>query len=400
MCLLVSLDSVRYLRSMFGSSDLSLAPGSAQLSFLEPVARLDASPLRELVRRNAQNVPGVYRMIGARGDVLYVGKSRKLRTRLLSYFRLPWPEHRHARMLRETASIEWEVMPNEFAALLREARLIRAHLPAYNKRGARPLDQWWVIVVRREPVPRLRVQRASAVAGTRAGAGATVIGPFANRAPLVSAVRVLNDALGLRDCADRIPMVLRDSGDFFADDARYARTPGCHRYETRRCLGPCVAACTHEEYRTQLVRAHRFIDGDGNEPQVALEREMAVASAQLSFERAGWLRDRLAALETLNAQLARVREALRRPSFAYRAASVSGADHVYLVREGRVLADACVADVDAMDRLLTLEARPPVRATALTVDALEELTLLEHWFRTRAEEQLRTAETMRELLYE
>ncbi len=383
---------------MFGPPPTARTRSAAQLSFLEPVARLDTSPLRELVRRNAQNVPGVYRMIGARGDVLYVGKSRTLRTRLLSYFRLPWPEHRHARMLRETANIEWDVMPNEFAALLREARLIRAHLPEYNKRGARPLDQWWVIVVRREPVPRLRVQRASTVSGSRAGAGATVIGPFAHRAPLVSAVRVLNDALGLRDCADRVPMVLRDAGDFFADDARYTRTPGCHRYETRRCLGPCVAACSQAEYLTQLTRAQQFINGISDEPQVALEQEMAVASAQLSFERAGWLRDRLAALETLNAQLTRVREALSRPSFAYRVPGRANADWLYLVREGRVLADTSVADPHGVERLLALESQPPARATALTVDALEELTLLEHWFRTRGEEQLRTAPTIREVL--
>lgn len=383
---------------MFGLSPVVSASRQAQLSFLEPVARLDTSPLRELVRRNAQNVPGVYRMIGARGDVLYVGKSRTLRTRLLSYFRLPWPEHRHARMLRETANIEWDVLPNEFAALLREARLIRAHLPAYNKRGARPLDRWFVIVVRREPVPRLRVQRASAVAGSRAGAGATVIGPFAHRAPLNSAVRVLNDALGLRDCADRVPMVLRDAGDFFADDARYTRTAGCHRYETRRCLGPCIAACSHEEYLTQLTRAQQFINGVSDEPQVALEQEMAIASAQLSFERAGWLRDRLAALETLNAQLARVREALQRPSFAYRVPGTRGPDWLYLVREGRVVADTSVNNASGVARLLVLENAPVSRATALTVDALEELTLLEHWFRTRGEEQSRTAARVRELL--
>ncbi len=383
---------------MFGPPAAVSASRQAQLSFLEPVARLDTSPLREMVRRNAQNVPGVYRMLGARGDVLYVGKSRTLRTRLLSYFRLPWPEHRHARMLRETANIEWDVMPNEFAALLREARLIRAHLPTYNKRGARPLDQWFVIVVRREPVPRLRVQRASTVAGSRAGAGATVIGPFAHRAPLVSAVRVLNDALGLRDCADRVPMVLRDAGDFFADDPRYTRTPGCHRYETRRCLGPCVAACSHDEYLTQLTRAQQFINGSSDDPQVALEQEMAVASAQLSYERAGWLRDRLAALETLNAQLARVREALSRPSFAYRVPGARGPDWLYLVREGRVVGDSSISDAVGVDRLLTLERKPVSRATALTVDALEELTLLEHWFRTRGEEQSRTASTVHELL--
>ncbi len=369
-----------------------------QLSFLDTPQRLDASPLRELVRKSARNVPGVYRMLGARGDVLYVGKSRQLRTRLLSYFRLPWPEHRHARMLRETAHIEWEPTPNEFAALLRETRLIRAHLPAYNRKGARPLDKWWVIVVPRGDVPRLRVQRASTVAGTRAGVAATVIGPFAHRAPLVSAVRVLNDALGLRDCPDRIPMVLRDSGDFFADDPAYARTPGCHRYETRRCLGPCVAACSHAEYVVQLSRAEEFLQGASDEPRVQLERDMAVASAQLSYERAGWLRDRLASLETLDAQLARVRDALQRPSFAYRVPSVLGADRVYLIRDGRVLADAVLGDVDAMDRLLQRESAPVSRATALTVDALEELTLLEHWFRTRGEEQGRTAPTVRELL--
>jgi excinuclease ABC subunit C len=193
-------------------------------------------------------------------------------------------------------------------------------------------------------------------------------------------------------------MVLRDSGDFFADDPAYARTPACHRYETKRCLGPCVAACSHGEYTVQLQRAQEFLHGVSSEPRTQLEKEMAVASAQLSYERAGWIRDRLAALETLDAQLARVREALQRPSFAYRVPSVVGADRLYLVRDGRVIDDAALDNADAMDRLLQRESQPPTRATALTVDALEELTLLEHWFRTRGEEQARTAPTVRALL--
>lgn len=382
---------------MFGIA-LERGPAPQQLSFLDAPPRLDASPLREAVRRDARNTPGIYRMLGVRGEVLYVGKSRRVRTRLLSYFRLPWPEHRHARLLRETAHIDWETTPNEFAALLRETRLIRAHLPRYNRRGARPLDKWWVIVIARGAVPRLRVQRASSVFSKRGANAATVIGPFAHRAPLVSAVRVLNDALGLRDCSDRVPMVLRDSGDLFADDPAYTRTPGCHRYETRRCLGPCVAACSQEEYRVQLTRAHEFLEGTGAEPRQILEREMAAASAQLSYERAGWLRDRLTALEVLDAQLARVREALQRPSFAYRIPGESGQDHVYLVRDGGVVGEAAVHDADGIDRLHALERQPASRATALTVNTLEELTLLEHWFRTRAEETSRTAATLHELL--
>lgn len=371
---------------------------SAQLSLLDAAGSTDVAALREFVRRSAPNTPGIYRMRGARGDVLYVGKSRNIRTRLLSYFRLPWPEHRHARLVREAAHIEWEEAPSEFAALLRETRLIRAHLPPYNRKGARPLDKWWVILVDGGDVPRLRVQRASATLDRRQSRGTVVIGPFAQRAPLISAVRVLNDALGLRDCPDRTPMVLRDAGDLFANDPRLARTPGCHRYETRRCLGPCIAACSHTEYRVQLQRAQAFLDGATDAPRSDLAREMAMASAQLLYERAGWLRDRLTALETLEAQLLRVREALQRPSFAYRVPSRVGVDRIYLVRDGRVMADAALDDADAMDALLAREAQPVVRATALTVDALEELTLLEHWFRTRAEEHTRTAPTVRELL--
>jgi excinuclease ABC subunit C len=383
---------------MFGRMPAAPASAPVQLTLLDPSTAADVDALREAVRRSAPNTAGVYRMCSGRGEVLYIGKSRQLRTRLLSYFRLPWPEHRQARLLRATARIDWEESPSEFAALLRETRLIRAHLPAYNRRGARPLDRWWVIAADGGDVPRLRVQRASAALGRRRGRAATILGPFAQRAPLVTAVRVLNDALGLRDCGDRTRMVLRDAGDCFADDPRLARTPGCHRYETRRCLGPCVAACTHAEYRTQLQRARAFLDGESDVPRTVLAREMATASAQLLFERAGWLRDRLTALETLDAELRRVREALQRPSFAYRVPGRTGADRLYLVRDGRVDAEASLDDPEAMDRLLAREAVPATRASALTVDALEELTLLEHWFRTRAEEQARTAPSVRELL--
>ena len=120
----------------------------------------DVQRLRAQVREQMRNEPGVYLMRGVHGEVLYVGKSTQVRTRLLSYFRLPWPEHRHSRLLRETARIEWEPMPSEFAALLREVRLIRAHLPKYNIKAARPLDKWWVITVAGGTAPRLRIQRA------------------------------------------------------------------------------------------------------------------------------------------------------------------------------------------------------------------------------------------------
>ncbi len=364
---------------------LDLAVGSAEA---------DLQQLRDRVRAQARNTPGVYIMRGGHGEVLYVGKSTKLRTRLLSYFRLPWPAHRHARMLRETASITCEETPSEFAALLREVRLIRTHLPRYNIRSARPLDKWWMITIGAGPVPRLRVQRASATA--RSAGRATVVGPFASRRPLVDAIRVLNDALGLRDCSERVPMVLRDSGDLF-DAVSFpvlARTPGCHRFETRRCLGPCVGAVGEYEYRTQLTRARAVLEGRDDAPQQQLVREMSEASAALSYERAGWLRDRLTALQGLEEQLARVRDAVTRPSFVYAVPGIDDADRLYLVRHGRVLTEAACADAAAVSVLHALSRETSPVSHAASADQLDEILMIEQWFRTRPSEAERTATTV------
>lgn len=369
---------------------------SAQLAFEVGSAAVDVERLREMVRAGAENRPGVYRMRGAHGELLYVGKSTRVRTRLLSYFRLPWPEHRHARMLRETSAIEWEYVPSEFGALLREVRLIRAHLPRYNVRSARPLDKWWVITIGDGPAPRLRVQRASVAARAR-GAQHDIIGPFANRRVLAEALRVLNDALGLRDCTEDVRLVLRDAVDLFDEKFHpsLVRTPGCHRYETRRCLGPCVSGCTSGEYAVQLTRARAVLEGYDSSPQQKLMEEMAVASAALSYERAGWLRDRLAALQALEAQLARVREAIARPSFVYAVRGVGDAARLYLIRDGRVAAEARPDDAAALTQLDAMLTQP-FSATPLSphADQLDELLMIEQWFRSRPQELAFTSTTV------
>ena len=373
---------------------------AAQLSFEVDTPTTTVDRLRENVRKGAENRPGVYRMRNSHGELLYVGKSKQIRTRLLSYFRLPWPEHRHARMLRETASIEWEYIPNEFGALLREVRLIRAHLPRYNIRSARPLDKWWVIAISDGPAPRLRIQRASAAAAARHPHG-RVIGPFANRRVLVEALRVLNDALGLRDCTERVRLVLRDAGDLFAENYHpsLVRKAGCHRYETRRCLGPCVAACSSSEYRVQLTRARAVLEGRDNSPQEVLMAEMGAASAALSYERAGWLRDRLAALQELEAQLARVREAFTKPTCVYAVDGVQNERWLYLLKDGRVAGEANADDNASVARLEALQQLPSVAPSRSPhADHLDELLMIDAWFRTRPGEQAFTAPTVRQAL--
>ncbi len=339
--------------------------------------------LRAFVRDHARNVPGVYLMRDARGNVLYAGKSVKLRTRVLSYFRLPFPDNRHARMLREAATIEFIETANEFEALIREVRTIRSHMPKYNLKSARPLHKWWMITINGGVAPRLRVQRASTV--SRMKDDCTVLGPFSHRRPLVEALRVLNDALGLRDCSDKVSMFMRDAKELF-DDTEYpslARTPRCHRYETKRCLGPCVAGCSSGQYLEQIKRARSVLVGGDNEPRRALVREMTAASADLAYERAGWLRSRLASLEQLDEMLSTVRGSLVRPPFLYH---VKGdrQDRVYLIRNGVVAGEANREDSCAVAVLLE-QCKPTIPHSAISPHSVDEMFTVAQFIRQHPE---------------
>jgi excinuclease ABC subunit C len=121
---------------------------------------------------------------------------------------------------------------------------------------------------------------------------------------------------------------------------------------------------------------------------------MTVASAALSYERAGWLRDRLTALQEFDAQLSRVREALTRPSFVYAVPGRDGDDRLYLVRHGRVMAEARCGDPHAVNALQTQEINAVQPPSGAMVDQLDELLLVESWFRGRNGVDALVAETV------
>jgi hypothetical protein len=162
-----------------------------------PVARRRA--LRAEVQAGCPDRPGVYRMRGATGLVLYVGKAKRLRTRLLSYFRAAQKRRRHdkqARILRHAHTLEWEETANEFAALLLELREIKRHRPRFNvlMNADEPPRGW--LALTGGPVPALRVLQR-----TDDPDAALLYGPFRRIAALAEAARALADATGVRDCA-------------------------------------------------------------------------------------------------------------------------------------------------------------------------------------------------------
>ncbi len=372
-----------------------------------PDAHLPA--LRAYVRANAEDRPGVYRMLGEGGEVLYVGKSKQVRTRLLSYFRGSYPDDKGARILRDSVHLEWEYAPSEFAALLRELRLIKRFRPRFNVQLKRDDHHWSFIKLTKGPAPKLHVVRGS----TGSADGGVYYGPFRGADRVGEAVRELSDALGLRDCAQDVPMRFADQGDLFgAELVQILRTPRCIRYDVKKCLGPCVAACTHDDYRARVLLARGFLDGRDDGPMHALRAQMDAAAERLDFERAALLRDKLRRLELLREQFERLRFAVETLSFAYVVPGEPGRapgrrrpgapaeerraeSRVYLVRRGRVRGDfALPADARAAGQLAEAARAVfhPAEAggSAVPTHEVDELLLLSWWFRHREAELGRT----------
>src|SRR5204862_5610855 len=161
----------------------------------EPTSDEQLAAMRAIVKDGAADRPGIYRMLSSTGEVVYVGKSKQVRTRLLSYFRCAYPEEKGARILREAEKIEWEYTPSEFAALLQELRQIKRFRPRYNVAMKRDGRNYCFIRLTRAPAPKLLVVR-----GPTGEEADVYYGPFMGAQRVDEALRELNDALMLRDC--------------------------------------------------------------------------------------------------------------------------------------------------------------------------------------------------------
>lgn len=358
---------------------LEPAPGATASGSLEA--------LRQAVLVAAQNRPGVYWMSSAEGEVLYVGKSKSLRSRLLSYFRARYPQEKSARIVREVAAIQWTYVPSEFAALLAELRLVKRLRPRLNVALKRDARNYAFVAVTAGRAPKLTVLRGTG--GTRVR---TVYGPFLGAARLAESLRELSDALGLRDCTFDARMRFADQGEIFELPKRPA---GCIRFEVGKCCGPCIAAVTAGEYARRVSLARAFLEGTYSAPLESLQRAMLAASQALQFERAALLRDKLARLQELRDRMEALRCAVEELTFSYHVSGVGGEDRVYLIRRGVVRAEVPAPRSAAEARALVELARSTLRGDApapraLPVHEIDEVLLVTSWFRRHPEELRRT----------
>jgi excinuclease ABC subunit C len=353
-----------------------------------PTSDEQLAAMRAHVHESARDCPGVYRMIAGDGEVVYVGKSKRVRTRLLSYFRCAFPEDKGARILRDADRIEWEYTPSEFAALITELRLIKRYRPRFNVAMKRDGRNYCFIKLTTGAAPKLVVVR-----GPGNDDASIYYGPFLGAVSVGDAVRELSDVLGLRDCAADQKMHFADQPELFDS---FPRTPGCIRFEVQKCLGPCVGGCTVQHYGDRVALARAFLDGRSDAPMEHLRAEMERASERLEFERAGSLRDKLKRLEALRGQFARLRFAVENLSFVYTVPGDEGDDRVYLIRRGCVRAESPrprTTDDAAtlLDRINEVFGAPDSHVNEIPTHEIDELLLLSAWFRRFPSELERTS---------
>jgi excinuclease ABC subunit C len=347
-----------------------------------PTADLDA--LRDRVRRVAEQRPGVYRMLDPLGRVIYVGKAKRVKARLLSYFRARYPDDKAARILHAAADVTWDYVPSEFAAYLTELRQITRHRPPFNHHMNRARRTLFVKVAG-GPAPRV------ATGGTTGREDQRCYGPFVGASRLQDSIRTLNDLLGLRDCAPSMPMVFAGQTDLFAAALRAA----CMRHELGTCTGPCAGFVTEQEYRRRAETAIAFLEGRTIQPIDRVVDEMQRAAGVAEFERAARWRERFEQLEWLLAATSRARAAVTALTFVYRDPGAFGDDRAYLVRNGVVRAaypwPATPIELVAFRGVVTEELdRPSPTAGPLPSQHLDEILLIMSWFRRHPEAFRRT----------
>ncbi len=351
---------------------------------LAPTLELTSGDLARLHRRVkalAENRPAVYRMLDHRGRIHYVGKAKRLRNRLLSYFRARSDE-KAARVLHASADIAWDYQPSEFAALLGELRQIRRYRPPFNVRMKKRRRAAF-IKVSGGPAPKVFV-------GTTAGPDTRHYGPFGASAYLKQAVRVLQDLLGLRDCALSMPIVYAEQGDLFSPVRRAA----CLRYELGTCTGPCGGFVSEEEYAQRVETAVAFLETRDIAPLDRVVTEMDAAGRSRDFERAGWWRQKFDVLEWLLTATVRANAAVDTLSFVYLDPGVHGDDRAYVIRRATVRAAAPAPrtpiEVEAFRALVAEHVDVDPEPGPIPVDAIDETLLLLRWFRTHPSALART----------
>ncbi|MFT4299028.1 MAG: DEDD exonuclease domain-containing protein [Aeromicrobium sp.] len=309
------------------------------------------------------NGPGVYLFRDRQGEVLYVGTSRDLRSRVRSYFTRAETRSRMGEMIALAERVEAVPCATALEAQVRELRLIAAHRPPYNRRSKFPERTTWIRLTA-EPWPRLSVV-------SKVTAETDHIGPFRGRTDALAALDALHETFRIRRCTQRL--------------GRAPRSSPCALAEMGRCLSPCDQSVSASDYAAEIERLRAAITGDPAEVVRVLTARMTELSRAERFEDAAVTRDRLAAALRGIARTQRLREVSDEAEIVAAAPHPDGW-HMHVIRHGRLAAAGVLPRGRAyepwLDQLLTGAETVRPGAGPAPACSVEEVETIRRWLTT------------------
>lgn len=287
--------------------------------------------LNHLIKR-LPNLPGVYKMVGKNGDILYVGKAKSLKNRVSSYFAKTIDHPKTRALVQRIHHIDTIITRSETEALLLEQNLIKLHRPPYNVLLRDDKSYLYVFISADKPYPRLAYGR-----GKGQHQKGKFFGPFPSAHAAKETLLLMQKMFQVRQCTNT----------FFK-----ARQRPCLEYQIKRCRAPCVGLVSPEDYADDVNNTIRFLKGEGTDLQVRLVGKMEQAAEAMQFEQAAFYRDQLSMLREVQAKQAVY--TIKGEADIIAIASQAGITcvHVMNVRGGRVLGgNNYFPDVDSQQDL-------------------------------------------------
>ena len=271
--------------------------------------------------KNIPTFPGVYRFVDDKGEIIYIGKAKNLRSRVRSYFQKSKSQSpKNLTMIRHISDLEWIVVRSEVEALLTEANLIKQHSPRYNVM-MKDDKSFPFIRITNEPYPQVLLTRKIVKDGSK------YFGPFTDVYRLRTTLKALHKVFPVRSCS------------FFLDEQVIAdkKVKLCLDYHIKKCEGPCEGLVSGEHYQEMIDRIDRFMRGKTKETENYITEQMRIASSAMRYEEAAMYRDQLEAILSFTERQSQVAADFEdRDVFALSREGNLGVVVIIRIRNGRI----------------------------------------------------------------
>ncbi len=360
----------------------SLVPRAARKSTVTLELSKDRLECRKLLHKACPRLPGIYGMINSGGRLIYVGKSKSLRSRLLTYFAKTPADEKMTKIIRQARRIVFEPCTHELLSLLREQELISRFRPQMNTQDQPARRQPAYVCIGGGSAPKTYHSR------TLANCSEIGFGPIQGSGKVAEAAVSLNYAFHLRDCSDKTPMSYPEQLELFPSE----KSALCLRFELKSCLAPCAGMCKRNQYHRNVERAHNFLLGKETTILGRLAEEMKRAAEIQAFEKAVVLRDRIEQLTWLDAQLEKLRVARHLLHGVFPIAGFKDRP-IWLVLRNSVLQGGFAEPRDinsrmkALIRLRVSDTRLPEQVLSIP-EILMQLRVIS-WFRKHPQDELK-----------